>query len=147
MFSPQREVWLAQKPRQMQAMKGCLSVSLVALESNPELRNCRPDKVQCQYVLCHAHFPPRNEEMAPVLSPLIFRLQIPNFRYSSFKRICLGPRLLVIFCNKLTFYGEELTPRPTPKMEDHRLSAVRDCLFSTFAATLPIWRQSPISAI
>ena len=37
----------------------------------------------------------------------------------------------------LIFYGEELLARrPTPKLEDHPLSAVRDCLFNTFAATL-----------
>jgi hypothetical protein len=35
------------------------------------------------------------------------------------------------------FYGEELlAPRPTPKLEDHPLSAIRDCLFNLFAATL-----------
>jgi hypothetical protein len=39
-----------------------------------------------------------------------------------------------------------LAPRPTPKLEDHPLSAVRDCLFSIFAATLHIWRPSPPSA-
>jgi hypothetical protein len=51
------------------------------------------------------------------------------------------------FRNKLIFYGEELlAPRPTPKLEDHRLSAVRDCLFIIFAATLHIWRPSPPSA-
>jgi hypothetical protein len=43
--------------------------------------------------------------------------------------------------HNITFYGEELlAPRPTPKLEDHPLSAVRDCLFNTFAATLHIWR-------
>jgi hypothetical protein len=53
----------------------------------------------------------------------------------------------VIFCNKLIFYGEELlAPRPTPKLEDHPLSAVRDCLFNIFTATLHIWRPSPPSA-
>ena len=31
-----------------------------------------------------------------------------------------------------------LAPRPTPKLEDHPLSAVRDCLFNIFAATLHI---------
>jgi len=55
-------------------------------------------------------------------------------------------------------YGEQLlAPRPTPELEDHPLSAVRDCLFNTFAATLHIggrsslrnwghampWRQGP----
>jgi hypothetical protein len=35
-----------------------------------------------------------------------------------------------------------LAPRPTPKLEDHPLSAVRDCLFNIFAATLHIWRPN-----
>jgi len=37
-----------------------------------------------------------------------------------------------------------LAPRPTPKLEGHSLSAVRDCLFSTFAATLHIGGRSSI---
>jgi hypothetical protein len=37
-----------------------------------------------------------------------------------------GPRPLEIFHNKLIFYGEELlAPRPTSKLEDYPLSAVR----------------------
>jgi len=39
-----------------------------------------------------------------------------------------------------------LAPRPTSKMEDHALSAVRDCLFNIFAATISMWRPSPQSA-
>jgi hypothetical protein len=43
---------------------------------------------------------------------------------------------LLTFRNKLIFYGEELlAPRSTPSLEDHPLWAVRDCLFSIFAAT------------
>jgi len=39
--------------------------------------------------------------------------------------------------NMTRFYGEELLgPRPSPKMEDHNLSVVRDCLFNIFAVTL-----------
>jgi hypothetical protein len=39
------------------------------------------------------------------------------------------------------FYGAGLlTPRPTPKLEDHPLLSVRDCLFNTFAANLYRWR-------
>jgi len=39
--------------------------------------------------------------------------------------------------SKKKIYGEGLSaPRPTPKLEDHPLSAVRDCLFNIFAATL-----------
>jgi hypothetical protein len=53
----------------------------------------------------------------------------------------------VVFRNKLIFCGKELlAPRPTPKLEDHPLTAVRDCLFNIFAATLHIWRASPPSA-
>jgi len=41
------------------------------------------------------------------------------------------------------FYDEEsLALLPTSKLEDHPISAVRDCLFSTFAATLHIWKPS-----
>jgi hypothetical protein len=37
-----------------------------------------------------------------------------------------GPRLLVVFCNKLIFYSEELlAPRPTPKLEDHPVGCPR----------------------
>jgi hypothetical protein len=42
-------------------------------------------------------------------------------------------------------YEEFVAPSPTPKLEDHPLSAVRDCLFNIFAATLHIWRPSPPS--
>jgi len=41
--------------------------------------------------------------------------------------------------NRIRFYGEELlAPRPNSKLEDHPLSAVRNCLFNIFAATLHI---------
>ena len=55
-------------------------------------------------------------------------------------RISPGPRLSVrVFRNNIRFYGEELlVSRPTPKLEDHPLPAVRDCLFNIFAAHLHI---------
>jgi len=37
-----------------------------------------------------------------------------------------------------------LAPRPTPKLEDHPSSAVRDCLFNLFAATILIGDRSSI---
>jgi hypothetical protein len=44
-----------------------------------------------------------------------------------------------IFRNKIRFYGEELIASPpTPNLEDHPLSTVRDCLFNLFADTLHI---------
>jgi len=36
-----------------------------------------------------------------------------------------------------------IAPCPTPKVEAHPLSAVRDFLFNIFAATLHIWDRSP----
>ena len=43
------------------------------------------------------------------------------------------------------FHGEALlAPRPTPKLEDHPSSAVRDCLFNIFAATLHIGCRSSV---
>jgi len=45
----------------------------------------------------------------------------------------------------ISFYGEELlAPRPTLKLEDQPFSAVCDCLFNTFAATLHIGVRSSI---
>jgi hypothetical protein len=35
---------------------------------------------------------------------------------------------------------EFLAPRPTPKVENHALSAVCDCFFNIFSATLHTWR-------
>jgi hypothetical protein len=50
-----------------------------------------------------------------------------------------------MFRNNVSFYGEELSaPHPTPKLEYHSLSAVRDCLFNIVAATLHIGGRSSI---
>jgi len=44
-----------------------------------------------------------------------------------------------MFRDYASFYGEELSaPCPITSLEDHPLSAVRDCLFNIFAATLHI---------
>jgi hypothetical protein len=57
------------------------------------------------------------------------------------QRISPGPRLCIVIRNMVIFCGDELlAPRPTPKLEDHPLSAVRDCLFNVFAATIHIRR-------
>ena len=55
-------------------------------------------------------------------SPFLFPL------HRSYQNISLGPRLVYVFRNYANFYGEELlAPRPTPKLEDHTVSAVCDC--------------------
>jgi hypothetical protein len=45
-----------------------------------------------------------------------------------------------MFRNFIISYGELLAPRPTRKLEHRLLSAVRDCFFNVFAATLHKWR-------
>jgi len=60
--------------------------------------------------------------------------------------VCLQRKHLTlrIFLN-IGFHGETLlAPRPTPKLEDHPSSAVRDCLFNSFAGTLHIGGRSSI---
>jgi hypothetical protein len=98
---------------------------------------------------CQSH-PPRLDHSNYVWRVQFFinKSHIHFLSLSSFIHgICPGPRLLMNFRNKLIFYGEELlAPRPTPKLEYHSLSAVRDCLFNIFAATPHIWRPSPPSA-
>ena len=60
---------------------------------------------------------------------------------SFYRRINWFRGFLQYFLTWLIFYGKELlAPRPTPKLEDHLLSAVHDCVFNIFAATLHIWR-------
>jgi hypothetical protein len=63
----------------------------------------------------------------------------------SHQSISPGMRLtLLLFRNMTRFYDELLTPLPTPTLEDHPLSAVCDCLFNIFAATLHIGGRSSI---
>jgi hypothetical protein len=53
-----------------------------------------------------------------------------------------------LFRNKIRVYGEELlASRPPPKLEDHSLSAVWDCLFNIFTATLYIGGRSSIRSL
>jgi len=60
------------------------------------------------------------------------------------------PAISMVLCNisyPARFHDEQLlSPRPTSKLEDNPLSAVRDRMFYVFAATLRIWRPSPPSA-
>jgi hypothetical protein len=63
--------------------------------------------------------------------------------FSGFAVIFLRP--LQILRNTYSFFTVGVvSPHPTPKLEGHPLSAVRDCLFNIFAATLHIWRPSPL---
>ena len=74
-------------------------------------------------------------------------LGILNFGYRYRRAITLTIRSVLIPrpCEKspniVSFYDQVLlASRPTHKLECHPLSAVRDCLFSIFAAVIHIWR-------
>ena len=79
------------------------------------------------------------------ITAYISALHLSVYLARSYQSIGPGPKLTVwLFHNKIHFYGEELLPRQTPKLEDHPLLAVRDCLFNIFAATLHIGGHSSI---
>jgi len=80
----------------------------------------------------------------PILSQ-IDTVHTPHIPLSG-QMISPSPRLsLWIVRNMIRFYAEKLlAPRPTPKLEDHPLSAVRDCSFNILAATLHIGGRSSI---
>jgi hypothetical protein len=93
-------------------------------------------------VHCRAHkSPPRGPMLSqqnPVrpINPYIPKDHLLFQLLMSCQRISSGPRRFETFRNTLRSYGKWLLgPRPTPKLEDHPLTAVRDCLFSIFAAT------------
>jgi hypothetical protein len=84
--------------------------------------------------------------------PALYRLltfQVPNLIYLF---LCLGRTKVSVqvrgfvceyFVTKIRFNSEELlAPRPTTKLENHPLSAVRDWFFNIFAATLHIGGRS-----
>ena len=54
----------------------------------------------------------------------------------SYQRINPGLSHMYVFHNRASFYGEELLALcPTPKLEDHCLLVVHNCLFNIFTAT------------
>jgi hypothetical protein len=55
---------------------------------------------------------------------------------------CIISHYLFLFGAWLSLYSELLAPRSTPKLEQHPLLCVRDCLFYTFTATLYIGGRS-----
>jgi hypothetical protein len=61
---------------------------------------------------------------------------------SSYQRLSSGSSHMYQFRNKASFYSEDLSPRPNTKLEDHPLSALRDCLFNVFSPTLHIGDRS-----
>ena len=69
-----------------------------------------------------------------------------NFKWVTNETFFLQRKHLALWVLlNIVFHGEALlAPRPTPKLEEHPSSAVRDCLFNLFAATLHIGGRSSI---
>jgi hypothetical protein len=104
----------------------------------PRLTSCTPTKSNLYWdFFCHCP-----ERTCPIRTS-----HIPSTK-SHIHFLSLGSFIQGIHpVPRLLFYCEELlAPRPTPKLEDHPLSAVHDLLFNIFAATLHTWRVSPPSA-
>ena len=92
---------------------------------HPTYLKQRPFSVACCLVPPLETLPPRKSEWGSSLPPDFFCLQRKHLAMWVLLNIC--------------FHGEALlAPRPNPKLEDHTSSAVRDCLFNLFAATLHI---------
>jgi hypothetical protein len=78
----------------------------------------------------------------PQSSPFT-RIPLPEDSRLARTKVSAQVRGFVI--TKVRFHSEEiLSPRPTPKLEGHPLSAVRDSLFNIFAATLHAGGRSSI---
>jgi len=90
-------------------------------------------------VYCRTHKRPPPVSILGQPSPL----HIPT---SHLLEICasLVVSHLWVFLNKAFYREGLLAPRPIPKLEDHPSSAVRDCSFNLFAATLLIGGHSSI---
>ena len=68
-------------------------------------------------------------------------LRKPKVHYRTHER---PPSHLWVFQNSLFSRGGVVSASPNPQAGDHPLSAVRDCLFNLFAATLHIGGRSSI---
>jgi hypothetical protein len=77
------------------------------------------------------------QPQAPEIPCIISHVPFPLLK--SYQRISPGPRHLFMFRNSASFHDEKfVAPLPIPKLEDHPLSAVRDCLLNIFADTFHI---------
>jgi hypothetical protein len=84
-----------------------------------------------------------NTSIYLILSWFITLSHVPLPLLWSYQRISPGWKHMYLFRVYANFYGEDLlVPRQTSKLEDHTLSAVRDCLFNIFAAIQVIGGRS-----
>jgi hypothetical protein len=95
-------------------------------------------QIPCIIFTPYVHYRIKNAQHMSLSWASSPRISIPFSRACVVKRISPIPRLCA--CNIISFYREHLlAPRPKSDIEYHPLSAVRECLFHTFAATLHIW--------
>ena len=96
--------------------------------------------VPCYLVRIRPKYLPQQHTLVHPQSTFLRHVKWPSFTpiWNNRQNFCHVVRDMV------NVYGEEvLAPRPTPKLEDYPLSAVRDCLFNIFSATLHIWMPFP----
>jgi hypothetical protein len=87
------------------------------------------------------HSVPKNPTETPYIPSTKSHVLFPLLR--SCQRISPSPRRFETFPKNKNFYGEALlAPCPTSNLEDHPLSAVRDCLVNIVTATLLTQRTS-----
>ena len=67
------------------------------------------------------------------------------YNFNNFTSSIQSPKTCLTFRNTLIYCADQfLTPRPVPRLEDHPLSDLRDCLWSdTFASTARTCRPFP----
>jgi hypothetical protein len=102
----------------------------------------KPDRTSpCPHILLPVD--PSWLTQTPNIPSTEFNVSFPLLR--SYQSFSPDQRPFWMIHDRICFYGEELlVPRPTPKLEDHTLSTVRDCWFNIFTATLHIGGCSSI---
>ena len=79
------------------------------------------------------------------LPPITIKYQVPH-PYITPRALSKSEVLRNISWSVRSLRRGLLAPGPTPNMEDHTLSVIRNCLFNIFPTTSRIWRLYPTSA-
>ena len=83
-------------------------------------------------------FPHQNPACTSSL-PHVSTNHVPFPLLRLYQSVSPGPGQMYLFCNKVSFYSKELLgPRSTPKLEDHPLLDVCNCLWNIFVPSLQV---------